>query len=806
MDGLWNDVRHSARALVARPGFTLVAVLTLGLGVGATTAMFSAVNAVLIRPLPYQDAHDVVVLKRIDARDGTAMEGVSASNMRDVADASQALSHVSVAEPYSFDLMEDGRAMSLRGWLVSEGFFEAIGGQLQLGRAFLPEEYIQGGASVVILSHQTWQSRLGGDPDIVGRDLVLDGSANTVVGVLPPNFKYPSASEIWAPRPPQPWDENSRVAAYMDGVARLRPGATVAQAQTELDRLATELSQVHPGANANMGLRITPLRQYLFGDVRPPLMLLLGAVGLVLLIAAANVAGLQLARGAGRSKEYALRGALGASSRRILRLVVTEGLLLAVAGGALGIGLAYLAVDLIQALGPSHLPRFDELSIDGPVLAVALMAAVGSALLAGIAPALAASRTDPQRALAEGSRGSSIGPRTGSLRDRLVVVEIAVALVLTIGAGLLVKSFDRLMDEDLGFDPEGKLALQVFSYTDEGDVDVDFFRRAVEEIGALPGVEGVGLTTDLPLADDQSISSIGSPIRFTVDDRAAPTPGDEPVAALSAIDSAYPGVMGIALIAGRTFSNLDHSESPRVVMINEAFARRHFADQDPVGEFITLLGRSNRSREIVGVLADVRAQGFESQPRTEVYVPLTQSPSGSITFVVETAGDPALLTRAVEEAIWAIDPYQAIWASRPMTELLGDWTRQRRFNTALLVAFATLALSLTAIGVYGLMSFSVEQRVNELGIRRALGGHTSDIMGMVLRRGLMLALAGVALGLIAAVGLTRLLRGMLFDVDPFDPLTFAALSVFVVAVAVVAAFLPARRATRIDPMVALRAE
>ncbi len=806
MDGVWKDVRHSARALVARPGFTLVAVLTLGLGVGATTAMFSAVNAVLIRELPYQGADDIVVLRRTDIRDGSLEDGVSAANMRDVAIASQTLSQVSVAEPYSFDLIVDGRAISLRGWRVSEGFFEAIGGHTRLGRTFLPEEFVAGGERVVLLSHQTWLTRLGGDPDIVGRDLVLDGSAHTVVGVLGPDFKYPSASEIWAPRPPQPWDDGARASAYMDGVARLEPGAALGQAQTELDRVASELSQIHPSSNAHMGLQLTPLRQHLFGDVRPALMLLLGAVALVLLIAAANVAGLQLARGSGRSREYALREALGASSGRILRLVAIEGLLLAVVGGALGIGLAYVVVELIKMLAPTHLPRFDELSIDGPVLGVALMAAMGSALMAGIAPALRASRTDLRRALVEGSRGSTKGPRAASLRDRLVVAEIALALVLTIGAGLLVKSFDRLLDNELGFDPEGRLAVQVFAYTDQGEVNQDFFLRSVEEIEGLPGVEGVALTTNIPLADDASISSITSTVRFTVDDRAAPAEGDEPVASVIAITGSYAEVMGIEVKVGRTFSTQDHLQSPPVVMINEAFARRHFPDQNPVNEFITLHRGSSRSREIVGVIADVRPEGFESEPRTEVYLPLSQAPSGSITFVVKAAGDPVLLIKAVQEAIWATEPSQAIWASRPMHELLGDWTRQRRFNTALLVAFAALALSLTAIGVYGLMSFSVEQRVNEMGIRRALGGNASDIMGMVLRRGLELALSGAALGLMGSVVLTRLLRGMLFDVDPFDPLTFASLSVFVVAVSMVAAFLPARRATRVDPMVALRAE
>ena len=804
MDGAWKDVQHAARSLVVRPGFTVVAVLTLGLGVGATTAMFSAVNSVLLRSLPYANAGDIVVLRQVDLRDGSLREGVSAANMRDVAAMARTLSQASTAEAHGLRLVEEGRAISLRAWLVSEGFFEAMGGSVQLGRTFLPEEFIEGSQTVVLLSHGTWQTRFGGDSEIVGRQLVLDGIAHTVVGVLTPDFKYPSASDIWGPRPAQPWDEDVRARAQLDGVARLSTAANSAQAEAELDGIAADLAASHPNANANMGLRVTSLHHHLFGDVQSPLMLLLGAVGLVLLVAAANVAGLQLARDAGRSREYALRGALGASSRRILRLATAESLLLAGVGGLLGIGLGYLGVGLIQMLGPDHLPRIDELRIDRTVLSFALVAAVGSALIAGIAPALRASRTDLHVALAEGARGATRGYRTSRLRGRLVVAEIAVALVLTIGAGLLVRSFDRLLDNELGFDPAGRIALQVWAYDDNHQPSLDFFHRSIEQIGAVPGVERVGLTTALPLADDRSILSRSSTTTFTIGDRALL--GDEPVAGLSSVDSGYAGAMGIALRAGRGFSTLDRPESTPVVLVNEAFARRHFPGQDPVGKHIILQWRAPVSREIVGVLADVRPRGLESEPRPEVFVALSQEPSNGLTFVVKTPTDPASLIAAVHEAMRAVDPSQAIWATRPMTDLLWDWIRQRRFNTALLVAFAGLALCLAGIGVYGLMSFSVEQRVNELGIRRALGGDTRDILRMVLRQGLRLAVTGAALGLMGSLALTRLLRGMLFEIDPFDPITFVALTVFVIGVAMLAAFVPARRAMRVDPMTALRME
>lgn len=808
MDGMWKDVQHAARSLIARPGFTLVAVATLGLGLGATTAMFSAVNSVLLRALPYRNADDILVLQQTDARDGASRGGVSAANMRDVARAARTLSHVSVATTYGFRLLEEGRAQSVRGWEVSQGFFEAIGGQAGLGRTFLPEEFAPGGERVVVLSHGTWKSRFGGDAGIVGRNLILDGVARTVIGVLPPDFKYPSASEVWVPRPPDPKDDEFRAGFRMQGVARLAPGTSAAQAQAELDRIAASLAKVYPTSNSNTGFRLIPLRQHLFGDVRSPLMLLLGAVGLVLLIAAANVAGLQLARGAVRSREYALRGALGASSRRILRLVSAESLLLAGVGGLLGIGLAYLGVELIRTLGPDHLPRIDELRIDGTVLSFALFAAVGSSLLAGIVPALRASRMGVRSPLSEGSRGNTRGPGTGRLRDHLVVAEIALALVLTIGAGLLIQSFDRLLDHELGFEPANRLAVQVFAYDAKDQPDLDFIQRGSEAIAAVPGVEAVGITTALPLADNQSVWSMGGEVRFTIADRVAPIAGSEPVARLSAIDGAYAGAMGIALKAGRGFTTADHPRSVPVVMVNEAFVRRHFSDRNPVGRRVTLLRRgAPESREIVGVLADVRPQGFESEPGPEAYVPLGQSlTTGGVTFVVKTAIDPASLARTIQEALWTTDPNQAIWASRPMTDLMWDWIRQRRFNTALILVFAALALSLAAIGVYGLVSFSVEQRVNELGIRRALGGQTQDILRMILRSALRLALAGAGLGLLGSVALTRLLQKMLVGIDPFDPLTFATLSVFVIAVALLAAFVPALRASRIDPMVALRTE
>ncbi len=806
MDGLWSDLKHGVRALAARPGYAAVGILTLSLGIGATTAMFSAVNSVLLRPLPYRSPERVVTLYQLDTQDGERAEGVSAANVRDLAETSELLEAVAVAEPWSHDLVEDGRAVSLRSWAVSEGFFEAIGAVPHLGRTFTADEYRPDGEPVVMVSHATWRERFGGDPAIVGGTIVLDDAPRTVVGVLPPGFEFPGPAELWSPRPPRSWDANSRSSAYMEGVARLAPGVTVARARTEVERIAAGLAREFPETNRNITLRLVPLRRFLFGDVELPLYILFGAVILVLVIASANVAGLQLARGAGRTREYALRGALGASARRLLRLVSVESLLMAGVGSALGIGIAYGGVELIRRLAPDHLPRVDELAIDWRVLLFAVLAGVVAALASGIVPALTASRTDLQHALSEGGRGSIEGRSAHRLRDRLVVGEIALALVLSIGAGLLLRSFEEVLSNDLGFEPEGRLAVQVFAYDDRGRPRADFLQTSQEEIRSIPGVEAVAVTTDLPTADDGSISSIEANVPFTVEDRTIPPPGQEPIAAAASISEEYPDVMGIRVTRGRAFSTLDHAESAPVVMINEALARRHFPDRDPLGERLRVRIDEGVPREIVGVLADVRPRGHESRPRPEVYFPISQVPSASLTYVVKVAIDPARLVRPVQEAIWAVEPGQAVWAARPLPDLLWDWMKQRSFNTALLTTFALLALALAAIGIYGLMSFTVEQRVGELGIRRAMGARSADVLRAVLGRGALLAAVGIVLGLAGSVALSLLLRGMLFSVEPLDPLTNVGLPVVVMGVALLASFIPARRATRVDPMAALRVE
>ena len=808
VNGLGQDVRQAARSLFKQPGFTLVTVLTLGLGIGASTAIFSAVNAVLFRDLAYTDADRIVAVFHTDTETRDRSTGASAANIRALAESSDRLSGVAVAEPWSLDLTLEDRTESLRTWAVSAGFFEILGADPALGRPFVPDEYLDGNDKVVVLGHRGWLRRFGGDPSIVGRVVTLGAEPYTVVGVLPPDFKYPDQAAAWIPRPPRPWDEPSRAADYMFGVARLADRATLVDAQAEADRMALSLAESFPRTNANIGLELVPFREHLFGDVQTPLYVLLSAVGLVLLIACANVTGLMLARGAKREREYALRAAIGAGRARLAGYIATESFILAGMGCALGVGLTYLGVRLIQSLGPDHLPRIDELSVDGTVLTFAVVVAGLSAFLSGSAPALRLSRPDLRGALSDASRNSTAGPKGNRLRNRLVVVEIAAALVLLIGAGLLTRSFSILVDEELGFDPQDRVAVQVFAYDYQGEELIQFVNQTVATMEAIPGVREVALTTNLPSATDGSIASIDIDLPIRIEGTAPPPVGQEPIAWVSDVSESYFDVMDMSIVAGRGFDDDDRPEAPPVVIVNEALVRRHLGPQDPMGQRIGLPTTSTddgwRWSEIVGVLRDVRPLGFESEPRPEVYRPIRQVGGGSLTFVLAADVDAGTLVTQATDAIWDVNPSQAVWGATTLETLLGDWLKERQFNVVLLSSFAIIAVLLSAIGMYGLISFSMEQRVGELGIRRALGAQTPDVLRMVLMEGVTLAGAGVVLGVIGALALTRFLGGMLFGIEPTDWPTFGLLALAVLAVSSLATLVPAIRATRVDPVEALR--
>jgi len=816
MEGLWQDARHSARSFLKQPGFTAVTVLTLGLGIGATTTVFSALHAVLMRSLPYEDADRIVLVFQVNEETGERADGVSPANLRDLAEGAETLSAVAAAEPWSLDLKLDGRAENLRTWKVSHGFFDVLRTRPRLGRTFSADDYAAGNDKIVVLGHRTWVGRFGGDPEIVGNALALDGESYTVVGVLPPEFRFPDRADAWIPRIPSQTNgigrfllerDASRSGDYMSGVARLARRTTLAQAQADADRVAASLAEAYPETNSATGIRLVPLREHLFGDVRAPLLMLFGAVGVVLMIACANVAGLMLARGTQRNREYALRSALGAGTGRLAMHVTVESLMLALAGCVLGVALTYGGVHALRSLGPDHLPRIDELRVDAVVLGFGVLVAGLSAFLSGVAPSISLSRPDLSSAMSDNSRGNTAGRRGRALRKHLVVAEVAAAVVLLIGAGLLVRSFTLLLNEELGFEPRDRLAVQVFAYDYDDEARAAFIQQGVRNIEAVPGVRAVALTSSVPGATDAAIASIERDVPFTMEGRAAPPPGREPTASASMVSRGYFDLMEIPTTAGRGFNERDRDDAPPVVIINEALARGHLAGTDVVGARLVLqFGREAVTREIVGVVRDVRPLGHESQARPEIYLPLTQVGTGSLTFVIRTeAGLPAP-TAQVMEAIWAANRGQVIWGAATLESLLAEWLEQRRFNLLVLGGFAVLALTLAMVGVYAMISFSVEQRSGELGVRRALGGQPADLLGMVLREGAVLAGTGVALGLLVASGLTRFIRGMLFGVEPLDPVTFGLLALAVLIVAAVAALVPALRATRIDPMVALRTE
>jgi putative ABC transport system permease protein len=807
MNGFAQDLRHAARALVRRPGFTTLTVVTLGLGIGASTAIFSAVNAVILRPLPYAEADRVAVLFRADVTTGERHEGVGAANIRDFRERAGVLEDVAVAEPWSLDLQADGRVVSLRTWTVSRGFFDAIGAEAMLGRVFDDTDYDEGG-SVVVLSHRAWTNRFSADPAMIGRSLALDGDARTVVGVMPRAYRFPDAAEAWIPRLAQPWDESARAADFMTGVARLAPGGTFEQAQAEADRIAQGLREGHPEVNADLAYHLVPLREHLIGNVRTPLFVIMAAVGFVLLIACANVAGLMLARGAQRERDFALRGALGAGTGRLMGTVVAESLLLAVAGCALGVMLTYAGVMAIRALGPDHLPRIDELSVDGMVLVFAVSVAALSAVFSGLAPSLRLSRPDLRGALGDGARGSFGSRAGGRARSRLVVAQVAGAVVLLTGAGLLLRSFGMLLDKELGFDPDEVLAAQIFAYDYETPEEAAaVVEQATDAIRAIAGVTGVAIGSDVPGATDGVIAKIDVTLPFVIDDRAPPPLGQEPIAALTRVTPEYFDVLGIGLTEGRAFDRGDNAQSARVIIVNEALARRHFGEGEALGERLVLgSDRSSTPWEIVGVVADTRPLGHASEPRPEVFLPLDQSPTGSLVFVVRAESDAAALTLPVMEAVWSANPAQSVYGATTMEALLEVWLKERRFNVLMLTAFSLIALLLSAVGLYGLISFSVERRIGELGIRRALGGRSGDLVGMVLGEGARLAGAGLVIGLAAAWYLSRFIRSMLFEIQPTDPLTFVALGAVVLVIASIATLVPAIRAVRVDPVEALRSE
>ncbi|HEX8145948.1 MAG TPA: ABC transporter permease [Pyrinomonadaceae bacterium] len=808
MRTLWQDVRYGARAMRANPGFTAVAVVALG--VGANTAIFSVVNAVLLRPLQYPNAERVVVIQELNP-EGRRVQ-VTPANFLDWRAQAATFEHMAAVLTRPANLAVGEEAERVNFAMTSASFFDVFGVRPRAGRFFVPDEEKAGHAPVVVLSHGLWQRRFGADPSVVGKSVTLDGNAYEVVGVAPEGFSYPDRTEVWVPpyaRVPtvsaQQDVERARGFGFLAAVALLKPGETLEHARAEMEAITSRLRQQYPESNGKRFDRVETLHENLVGETGRALLLLLGAVALVLLIACANVANLLLARAAGRQKEMAVRAALGATRLRLARQLLVESVLLALAGGAAGLLLGWWGVDLLKGLLPAEFPRLADIGVDPRVLGFTLLVSCVTGLAFGLAPALQFTRPDLHGALKESARGSTGGSRAGRLRNLLIVSEVALSLVLLVGAGLLFRSFMTLRAVELGFRPQSLLTFRLSPSGERFQTDAQysaFFRDVAERVAAIPGVEAVGVINTLPLVK-------GPTSGFQVEGRPPLRRDQWPSVNYRSVSPDYFRAAGIAVIKGRAVEERDTADAPLVFVINQALARRDFPNEDPVGKRISNgIGPDGQPnwREVVGVVADVRSEEPGREAAPEVYGSYLQDPFAGMSYVVRSSVEPEGLTPAVREAVRAVDRAQPVAEVRTMEQLVGESFAQPRFNSLILGLFACMALLLAAAGIYGVMSYAVTQRTHEIGIRIALGAQHGDVLRLVVGRGMALALAGVGLGLAAALALTRLLASLLYGVTATDPLTFAGVAVLLAAVALLASYVPARRATKVDPMEALRYE
>ena len=804
METLLQDIRYGLRSLRQSPGLTLVAVLALGLGIGAVSAIFSVIDAALLRPLPFHDPARLMLVMESNPSKGFAFFAISPANYLDYRDQNRVFERLAAFENRPLILTGAGDPAKVTGARVAAGFIEALGVAPYLGRPFLAEEDKPGAGRVAILGHGLWQRRFGSDPALVGRTVTLGGVPHTVVGVMPPRFTFPNQSEIWIPMALGDDETGSRGAHYLVAIARLKPDVPVDRARADMSSIASRLQSQYPDSNTGWTARVEPLAERVVGDARPALMVLLAAVAFVLLIACANVAGLLLARATARQREFAIRSALGAGRARLVRQLLTESLLLGLLGGAVGLLLAMWGTDLLAAAAPPGIPRVSEVQVDGRVLLFTLGLSVLTGIVFGLAPALQGSKTDLNEALKEGGRGGGGGgPRRSRARAVLVVAEVALALVLLAGAGLMLRSFERLQAIDPGFDPASVLVVDL--ELPEGRYGeparrAAFFATALERLAALPGVRKAGGVLPLPLSGDNYFLSFGIEGRPVAD-------ADRPSAAYYVASPGYLRALDIRLLRGRDFSDSDREGAPRVALINDTMARRFWPGEDPVGRRIVIdNGPRDRYREIIGVVEDVRHDDLTGEARPQMYEPYLQVPHPSMSLVLRTAGDPEGLAEAARRAILALDKDQPVSRAVPMERLVAESIAQSRYSMMLLGAFAAVALGLATIGIYGLLSHAVAQRTHEIGIRMALGARRRDVLTLVVLSGMGLTSLGVVLGLAGALALTRLMAGLLYGISPTDPLTLGAVSLLLGMVALMACVIPARRATRIDPMSALRCE
>jgi len=804
--------------LLKNPGITLIAVLTLALGIGANTAIFSVVNAVMLQPLPYKNPDRLVSLWANVPEHGRWR--VSPANFFDWKKQNTVFEDMAAFSSWTMSLTGDGEPEQLQGTSASAGYFAVVGIEPMLGRSFLPEEYEAGKGQVVILGNSFWQRRYGADRQIVGKVITLNGSSFTVTGVMPPGLypTWPTTSghiafdqheqQFWTPMSFSAQWAEVRTAHVLGVLGRLKPSITLEQAQSEMNTIGARLEQEY-ASNKGEGIIVNPFMNEVIGDAKPALFTLLGAVGLVLLIACANIAGLLLAQHAARSKEIAIRAALGAGRARLVRQFFLEGLLLSLLGTTAGILLARFGVDLMLKVIPTQIPRLGETQLDLRVLGFTLLLSFVTCLVFGLIPAWHASKPDLQSTLEQGTRTTGPGANRQRFRQLLVICQISMAVMLVIGAGLLLKSFWRLQQVDPGFKPENVLSLSLtlpqskYNGTDKIN---SFYNQLIERISHLPGVEAAAIAYDHPLQSNWVDS-------FSIEGKPTPAAGERPSANFSPVSWDYFRTTGARIISGRQFTAQDDQDHPGVVIVNEALVRRYFPQEKAIGQRLKLspparIWNNQRltSFEIVGIARDVKSAGLKAQSEPSYYVPATQAPLQDMAILVRTRSDPTALVPALRHAVWSIDPNQPISNVSTLEKIVADSISQPRLSMLLMGLFGSLALILAAVGIYGLLSYAVTQRTQEMGIRMALGARVSDVLTLVLKQGMSLALIGVAIGLIGSFVLTRLIRGLLFGVSPTDATTFVAVAGVLAGVSLLACYFPARRATKVDPLVALRYE
>jgi putative ABC transport system permease protein len=806
MDTLRGDLKYAFRVMRARPGFTLLALAALALGIGACSAIFSVVDGILLRPLPYPEARRLMWIAGSNLPAGIKEESASGPDFLDWRGQNRSFVDLACYSGWQPVLTGEGAPERIPGALVSAGFFRVLGIPALLGRTFAPDDDVPGKNPVVILSHGIWQRLFGGDPRVLGKSITLNGTPYRVLGVMPATFLFPSTSvsEIWTIYDSAALAGRGRRADHLGVIGRLKKESTLSQADADLNAVAAALESRYPDTNTNWRIVVMSLRDRATGQMKPALLVLLGAVGVLLVIACTNVASLLLARGMSRQKELALRTALGASRRRIMHQLLTESIVLSVMGGALSLALAWVGVRGLVAVTPADIPRIRDVGIDGTVFAFTCLMSIMTGMFFGLVPALQLSTPDIGDALKEGTRGATQGKRTVRVRNILTIGEFALATVLLIGAGLLVRSYLGLLSVDPGFRSERlltfRLSLPAARYPDVVST-TGFYEQVLQRMRLVPGIVDVGAASDPPFLAANYWA-------FKVQGRPPLAPGSNQDAESNIVTPEYFRVMGIPLVRGRPLAESDNRQRNPVVVISESMARRYWPNEEPLGERIAF-DKSDKGpnwREIIGVVADTRAERLGSPPYPQFYVPYAQLPQRSMTVLVKTAGAPGSVLPDIRAAILSVDREQPLHAVQTMPEVLSASIAQQRLSTLLLAVFAFLSLLLAGIGVYGVMSYAVGQRTQEMGVRMALGARPSILLRMIMSEGLALAAVGILAGVLAALGLARLIAGLLFGIEAYDPVTFVSVAAVLAAVSLIATYVPARRATRVDAIVALKCE